>query len=247
MHVEMRESSGLPTVFHVTHWKAGSQWVRGVLEEAVPERIVAPLPGQGHVFARPIVAGGVYAPVYASEPHMRPMAGINQRTFVVVRDPRDTLTSWYFSLRYSHGADWETVPEMRRILEQVSVEDGLAILIRGELYDAINIQMTWLESGAKIFRYEDLLRDEVAGFRAIFEHCEIEISESRLGEIVAAHSFERRAGRKRGEEDTRAPLRKGAVGDWRNHFTERLQTLYRTLYGEATVRMGYAPAGEERW
>ena len=238
-----------PTVFHVTHWKAGSQWVRGVLEEAAAGRIVPPLPGQGHVFGNPIVAGGVYTPVYASEGQLRAVvpAGMDQRTFVVVRDPRDTLVSWYYSLRYSHGDDWATVPEVREILEAVDPVDGLAILLRGELYDAVNIQMTWLEAGARMFRYEDLLRDELGGFREILQFCEIEVGEERLREIVAKHSFERASGRKRGDADPKSIMRKGEAGDWRNHFPDRLTWMYRTLFGEATVRLGYAPPGDGRW
>jgi lipopolysaccharide transport system ATP-binding protein len=170
-----------------------------------------------------------------------------QRTFVVVRDPRDTLVSWYYSLRYSHGDDWKTVPEVRRILEEANSEDGMAILLRGELYDAVNIQMTWLEAGARMFRYEDLLRDELAGFREILKFCEIEVGEERLREIVAKHSFERRSGRKRGDADPKAVMRKGEAGDWRNHFSGRFERMFRTLFGEATVRMGYAPPGPEKW
>lgn len=238
-----------PTIFHVTHWKAGSQWIRAVLEEAAGTRIVPQKPGQDHVFRDPIVPGGVYTPVYAAVDQLRGVTppGLDHRTFVVVRDPRDTLVSWYHSLRYSHGDDWECVPELRKMLNEVDPVDGMAILMRGEMYDVVSIQMTWLQAGARMFRYEDLWQDEVAGFREILKYCEIDVSEDRLGEIVGKNSFERLSGRKRGVTDVQAHLRKGEPGDWKNHFPPQLTSMFRTLFGDATVRLGYADRGDHPW
>ena len=96
-----------PAVFHVTHWKAGSQWVRTVIEQAVPGRIVSTRADQSQFFKEPIRAGGVYTPVYTTYEVFRTVVpkGMNQRTFAVIRDPRDTLVSWYFSMRYSHTVE----------------------------------------------------------------------------------------------------------------------------------------------
>ena len=60
---ERQES--LPTVFHVTHWKAGSQWVRTILHQAAGKRYVRPTPGPWGPVGERVVAGGVYTPVYA--------------------------------------------------------------------------------------------------------------------------------------------------------------------------------------
>ena len=55
------------TVFHVTHYKAGSQWVRAVLSHCAPERIVQPEPRVAHFFDQPIRPGGIYPTVYVSK------------------------------------------------------------------------------------------------------------------------------------------------------------------------------------
>ena len=55
------------TVFHVTHYKAGSQWVRAVLSHCAPERIVQPEPWVAHFFDQPIRPGGIYPTVYVSK------------------------------------------------------------------------------------------------------------------------------------------------------------------------------------
>src|SRR5437899_2506935 len=86
-----------PTVFHVTHWKAGSQWVRAVLGAAARGRVVSPDHDPGWFYKTPLVSGGVYTPVYASCEQFRGVVGpeFHQRMFVVIRDPRDTAVSWY--------------------------------------------------------------------------------------------------------------------------------------------------------
>ena len=53
-----------PTVFHLTHWKAGSQWVAAVLQECAPERFVKPQVGMAQILEAPLLPGGVYASLY---------------------------------------------------------------------------------------------------------------------------------------------------------------------------------------
>lgn len=58
----------LPTVFHITHWKAGSQWVREVLKHCAPDRFVPQELGMVQFYERPISPGRIYASVYTSWP-----------------------------------------------------------------------------------------------------------------------------------------------------------------------------------
>ncbi|MGH6933448.1 MAG: sulfotransferase domain-containing protein, partial [Dongiaceae bacterium] len=55
-----------------------------------------------------------------------------------------------------------------------------------------------------------------------------------------AASFERLSGgRKPGEEKPQAFMRKGAVGDWRNHFDDRARDIFERSAGPLLRRMGY--------
>lgn len=230
-----------PAVFHVTHWKAGSQWVRAVLEAAEPDRIV-PVHGSIERLQPSLVQGGVYTPIYASYGQFRARVphDLAQRTFAVIRDPRDTLVSWYFSLLHSHTPDEPSVLESRQFLSGLNKTDGLAVLICKHLYDVVSIQREWLESGAKVFRYEDLVSDQHETFRQIFEFCGIQIPDSRRTRIVNRQSFSRltrwRLGRR---ENIRSHLRKGVVGDWRSHFCDRLKQLFKLHHGQTLIQAGY--------
>jgi len=54
----------LPTVFHITHPKAGSQWVAQVLRECAPHRFVAPQIDSAQFYDFPIRVGGIYPALY---------------------------------------------------------------------------------------------------------------------------------------------------------------------------------------
>lgn len=241
------ESPPPPTVFHITHWKAGSQWVWAVLKAAQPDRIVPGKDSPSWFFKDPIVPGGIYTPVYATYEQFLQVVpkGQNQRSFALMRDPRDAAVSWYFSLRYSHPVGYDTVSESRQKLQQLEKEEGLAMVIRQQVRDVINMQRSWIDAGLKIFRYEDLLADQHGVFSQIFAHCELAIPRAKQRKIINRFSFRRRTWWRFGRENVRSHFRKGVAGDWKNHFTDELKKLFKTEYGEALARAGYEK--DDRW
>ena len=81
-----------PTVFHITHWKAGSQWVYAVLREAQPHRVVPPKTGIKHVLGARLDRGLVYPCVYLTREAFEKLElPADYRKFIVIRDLRDTL------------------------------------------------------------------------------------------------------------------------------------------------------------
>ncbi len=55
------------------------------------------------------------------------------------------------------------------------------------------------------------------------------------------HRFEKKARRRKGEEDPKSHYRKGQPGDWRNHFTEEHVAAFKEKFGDLVVRLGYEP------
>jgi SAM-dependent methyltransferase len=237
------ESGAGPTLFHVTHWKAGSQWIHRVLRELVPERIVAPRDDQAQFFVAPLRAACVYPTDYVTREQFRSMAPpAASRAFVVIRDLRDTLISAYFSLRYSHVQSAAHMEQWRRILETVSVEEGLLRLLDQWLPMCASIQESWIGYGEPVIRYEDLLTDDTAILeQTLIDHGGLAVSSEQLRAAVARSRFEAiSSGRRRGQEDVRAHERKGIAGDWKNHFTPRVRSAFEKRYGELIARAGYA-------
>jgi lipopolysaccharide transport system ATP-binding protein len=244
-------ASQQPTIFHVTHWKAGSQWVYGILEACAPARIVKPKVKVAHFFEDPIIPGMIYPTVYTARnrfrsvlwPDDKPSLVEDARTFVVIRDLRDAMVSLYFSLKVSHPLISKAVEEGHQKLNELKTEEeGLMYIINERGQASANIQRSWLrapESEALFLRYEDLIADEQGGFAKIIKHCQIDVSPSRLTQIVNENSFKNRAGRKPGEEDVTSHYRKGVSGDWQNHFTDNIKAAFKEKFGQILIDTGY--------
>src|SRR5262249_33923208 len=155
--------SAPPTIFHVTHWKAGSQWLNKILNRCVGDRVVFAQHAEAQFLRQPLIRGGVYTTCYVSreEVYRVPLPEPWHR-FVVIRDLRDTLVSLYFSLRFSH-VDWPGLAATRLRLHVSSLEEGLlSLLDHLTLRHSAVIQKSWLVSGEEVVRYEDLLERDVA-------------------------------------------------------------------------------------
>ena len=260
-----------PTIFHITHHKAGSQWVAEILKQSAPNRIVLPKIDAAHFFMNPISLGGIYLTIYASreefETIITPERWFHQKAcnlsqapnkyfdnwakgqvkrrhpfllFIVIRDLRDTLVSLYFSIRNSHPLLTDTLSERRKFLLNVSKEEGLIYLMDIALKREAKIQTSWMMNTTDLLvSYEELVADEQMVFERLINYCQIKIDQNRLRSIVKANTFETISGRKRGQEDITAHQRKGVVGDWRNHFSERVKEEFKKRFGEVLIKTGY--------
>src|SRR6185369_15120835 len=96
--------ANMPTIFHVTHWKAGSQWIKKILRTLAPDRYIESQLQIGHFLNSPLQEGKIYTAVYVTKDQFESVElPKNWCRFVVIRDLRDTLVSGYFSLKVSHA------------------------------------------------------------------------------------------------------------------------------------------------
>lgn len=237
---ENSDLNRLPTIFHITHYKAGSQWVYAILNEVAGKRIVKPLVAADHVTRQPIIKGMVYPCVYLARDELfRAKPPEKSRIFIVIRDLRDTLVSQYYNERYSHTILDPAMQQSRDALSSMSLADGLVFIMRRHLNISAGIQRSWINSGHMLVRYEDLNKDAYTNFQKIFAHCSIDVDENEINGIIDRYSFEKQAGRKRGEENINSHHRKGIVGDWRNYFDQKLTREFKDRYGDMLIKTGY--------
>ncbi len=267
-----------PTIFHITHPKAGSQWVAEILKHGAPERfvpwkIVDPHAMLGYglprFYVEPFARGNIYGTIYLTrDEFQKTVSGLFWRTkdgtfwyprrvlgnwwnyrirrspyrsFVVIRDLRDTLISLYFSTKHSHELIVDRLTQIRDFLTNSSEEDGLIYLLSEQICKhSARIQASWLGApDVLLLRYESILGNEYTFFEQLTEYCQIDVSRERLQDTVRSNMFPVATGRKRGDEDVNVHLRKGIVGDWRNHFTERVKTQFKKQYGKLLIDAGY--------
>ncbi len=235
---EMRPTA----IFHVTHQRAGSQWIYRILRDCAPERIISPQLGETQFLNWVLQEGKVYPTVYVTKQQFDSVRlPPNWRRFVVIRDLRDTLVSAYFGIKVSHPVQEYQMARWRAHLLSQSIDEGFIYLMDEWLFRCSRIQASWLEAGEQLIRYEDLLKRDLEILeRVLLDECELPVSRERLREAVLANRFERlTGGRPRGREDIAAHERKGIVGDWRNYFSERVKRAFKSRYGGLLVATGY--------
>ena len=231
----------MPPVFHVTHWKAGSQWIYRILSQCVPERIIAPRLDVAQVRSEAIRRGGVYPTVYMTKEDLTKVAPPDSKRFVVIRDLRDTLVSAYFSFKYSHPLIDDRMKMRRRDLSELDPEAGMLYLMDEWLDRSADIQRSWIEAREPILKYEQLLEDDLDLMeRTLIGECGLPIRPELLRKAILDNRFESMTGgRQRGSEEILAHERKGVAGDWRNHFTEKTKATFKARYGRLLVETGY--------
>lgn len=235
----------------LTYQKAGSQWIRDVL---FARKILASVPG--HAVYAPIdqferldiwrakpegTCGGPFYDVCHEEWSIwsRPQ----DRAVHVLRDPRDRLISWVFSVTVSH-VEAPHVAAIRMPMNMLDLRDriSLAIGITGEI--SIWMAKSWLNPrGLKTCfctTYERLVEDPIVEFGAIFEFFGWVVPDAALRAVVAEEAFEvRSGGRPRGAASDVSHYRRGVAGDWRRYFDRALGELFERCYPGALVELGY--------
>jgi Sulfotransferase domain len=231
----------LPTIFHLTHYKAASQWIYHLLRLCLPHRIVKPDSVNSAFLHQPLLQSYVYPTLYLSRETFfsRPLPE-KWYGFLVIRDLRDTLVSGYFSMLRSHPLVDSAVATWRTALQAVDREAGLLCMLDHWLPKIAEIQSSWHGTQILLIRYEDLLERDLEIFsQLLLQDCKVPIREDRFREIVSACRFESVAERSRGEEDRGSHYRKGIVGDWQNYFSKPVKTAFKQKYGRVLILTGY--------
>lgn len=234
------DENSLPALIHVTHQKAGSQWIHRILREAFPEKVVAPQLKSAHFIEGSVEEGKVYPTVYLTKDEFDQVRlPARWYRFVIIRDLRDTMVSAYFSIKFSHPTVGP-IEDWRKMLNEISEEDGLFWVLEQWLPRMALIQYSWWKAGERLIRYEELLKNDVDILKQIIiDEAGWPIMPEALEKIVVANRFENLTGRPRGVENIKAHERKGVSGDWQNYFTPRIKDAFKALYGGLLVTLGY--------
>jgi hypothetical protein len=237
-------------IFHVTHWKAGSQWLRSIFTDLYPlENIIpAEITYGKDLFTHRIKAGEVYTPFYGSADELDNLqTDLNLYRFFVMRDLRDMVVSTYFSFKKSHTISsdqvYDLIHESRTALNRLSLEEGMLYLIDRDVLvqRTADIQRSWLQSNAPVLRFEDMIANDVVEVSdLLLNRLQLRIDTELLARTIVKHRFQKKAqGRKPGEEDVNNHYRKGVAGDWQNYFTDRIRDSFKEKFGQVLIDTGY--------
>ena len=161
-----------------------------------------------------------------------------------MRNPRDVVTSWYFSVKYSHLATPEIEP-VRRKLNRLNESDGFLYAIDFlREYGLFAAQRSWAGSAdddVMLVPLEvSISENQVETMQRLLTHCDIAMPVDVLAEVLKTCSFEALSGRRRGDEQlATAHYRKGLSGDWHNHFDACAYTRLLDVAGDVLKRWDY--------
>ena len=219
--------------------KSGGTW----LGQMLAEMLDLPFPrNQLPLFTRSIMHGHYLHPW-------------NMKDVVVVwRDGRDVLISQYFhSLFVNEKGNRRLVNLTRARFKREDYEDLSANLCafieytyrnnRWPAFSWADFTHQWADRrNVTHVKYEDLRMATASELRRI--HRELlgrDFPEQAAAEIADKYSFEKQSGRAPGVENRGSFMRKGVVGDWKNHFTPEARELFDAYAGEALIKLGYEP------
>lgn len=244
-HAAVLLGDRVPICFVVEYPKSGGTWLARMLSHSIDlpfcEFSLLPLTFSCVSFAH-----------WPYDPRLR-------RCVYIHRDGRDVLVSLYHHRRRlmamegsAPGRRW------RRVFgPPAALPDHAALALDFERFLQIELQRTrggtgwsahisgWMnadESRVRRVAYESLLADTPGQLAACARFASDEAADpDRVRQAVDLFSFERMTGRRSGEEDRSSFVRKGIVGDWRNHFSRDAARLFDAHHGAMLVRLGYEP------
>ncbi len=215
---------GQPALLHITHAKAGSTWLQNIFMRALPKAQVPRRIGSEYGRIENQV-DTVYTAIFAYRSQMEELNLLqNNLHFFVMRDLRDTLTSRYFSERYSHAATGN-IPGRRAIYQGMSDEEGLFTCFRDFAKNQIRIQESWLNSDSPVFKYETLFASKGEALFEIFEQIGYQYDRAAFTRAIEKSHFEKEYGRQPGDTDIHSHGRSGLPGDWKRYVTPELEAF----------------------
>lgn len=230
-----------PSFFHITHWKAGSQWLYKILHHCASEKIINTEWNDTELVTTTILPNKIYPALYLTHEAFNRLAKPAQwNKIVIIRDLRDALISAYFSIKVSHTVEGNQMGAMfREKVNQLSLEEGMLLVMNERLTPFASIQASWVASGEPLLRYEDLINNDVALLTPIISKALL-LKKKKVRAAIIANRFDALTkGRQRGQEDIASHERKGMPGDWKNYFTPHIKQAFKDKFGDLLIQSGY--------
>jgi len=253
--MKVAERSPYENIYHCCTQKTASQWFKAVFQDPVFYKYTGleawpfsqiPDTFQQASITEPLPKNTVGTTMYIDHPTFLDIPKPSRyKAFFVLRDPRDIVVSWYYSVIYSH-VPRGTIPVHREKLGKLDLQEGFRYSMDWlNNYGLFSGQRSWVEarnrgSRVKIFRYEDLAKDNKSFLASLLEFLEVNLPQGEFEELYSRHSFEAlSSGRKSGEEDVESHLRKGTAGDWIERFDSETVAYFNQLTGDLALVLGY--------
>ncbi len=173
-----------------------------------------------------------------------------------IRDPRDLIISGYFY--HKRGAEpwfrmknpsnkyWSPINgnfpigmegkldySFADYLSELDVEEGLLAEMEFRKFHLESMRLWKEDSRIKLFKYEDIVNNEVETFDAMADHFELSTSEKRKV-TKYAQQFSLR------NQDGNRHVRNPKPEQWKEHFTDKVNEVFNAEYNDLLEMYGYS-------
>lgn len=238
----------IENIFHAAIQRTGSQWIKAVFSDQriIKHTRLLVYPQHRYEwnefqerFPEFTFVPGLYISYPAFEEIVKPRSW---KAFYVLRDPRDVVVSWYYSMLETHALMGK-VPKHRKVLRQLSFEEGISYSIK-VLNLKFQFMRTWVYNSSDpnvlLVRFEDLVTDPFEGFVTIFNFCQIDIPDQVLKTVLEDYTKEEMRRRDlQGRIGSKSHYRETSA-DWREIFTDKHKQLFYAITGNLIETLGYS-------
>ena len=145
----------------------------------------------------------------------------------IIRDPKDRVVSWHFN----------QIRKKRKTEEYISDEfitDYCTQRIKKEYESLLAYQ-----GEVHCLTYEFLSQQTVETIKKMLEYLSVKIDDKIVAQMIEEADFKKltakdsnSVGREKGQESINSYYRKGIVGDWQSHFSDRQINLVTDMLGD---------------
>lgn len=237
----------LTNIYHASVQKSGSQWLKALFTDKRIENITKLTAYPQHRyewnefklrFPTKSFVPGLYISYQSYEEIIKPE---KYSTMYILRDPRDLVVSWYYSMKYSHGLMGK-VAKHRKNLEDLDENEGLSYCIR-HFQLKLSFMKDWVlnctDPNVFFLKFEDLINKPIDILFDFFNRNGYDIEKDELKMVIQDYSKEKM----REKENTQGKKHfhyREKPSNWQESFNEEHIELFKKINGNVVEILGYS-------
>lgn len=165
----------------------------------------------------------------------------NYKVVLMLRDPRDVLTSFYFSMAYSHNTNCGSQQTINWVVSnrKKALEMGIDKFVLDRLQEYLDKYTLYCNKflskpNVLFVRYEDMVNDFVAWLNKIIEFLELDIKKEVADKIMSKTDFSVK------KENIYFHKRQVTPGDYRQKLKPETISILNEQFKEILELLGYA-------
>ena len=155
-------------------------------------------------------------------------------TVLVLRDPRDVLTSQYFSIKNSHPLVTPQLIERHKTAQTATIDEH--VLGQADRFvKTYNeyLQFVYGKKNVLFIKYEDLIVDFRSILLKINSHCGFELNAEQINLLDKSESFKKK------KEDQKSHVRKISSGDYKEKLKPETIEVLNKKFREILEKLDY--------